>query len=415
MLRKLAVGHWAGISCMLSLIWVCAGAPGDAKAQSETPEVKEVWVWRAQSDQWTDYSDSMTDQLESQGYNSPVTYTKASSPSCNGHFCQFQEMLVAGANFWIDSHGGNVIESYDNVEDRNTRETQLKIAKPDWWTNNYLYTSQTGTGTETNPYRYVICITTLGAAAWCANEKQIIFLGGCATANFFTSYEGGLILGYWGDGGHTGHADYGPDADLLFERMSGAQASGTMRCSQLALTGATINNGQEAGSDSGGGFGPNFRAWGDLVNNMVLAPAVKDYFPKSCACVANCAGWVEFDCTMATNSTNVVWDTGCVEIDNDSVTWVNDHKIEFDISDATVGSMGTLRLPAINLRSANNEVKLDGNKVAPNEDDFPWSVSCTVGACDPAFIQPDQRQPDEIMRLRRQRSLRQSAPGVSTE
>ena len=58
--------------------------------------------------------------------------------------------------------------------------------------------------------------------------------------------------------------------------------------------------------------------------------------------------------------------------------------------------------------SANNEVELDGDKVAPNEDDFQWTVTCTQGACDPVFVQPDQRRPEEVLRLRRERESLES-------
>jgi len=158
---KFVANHWTVISCMLALIVVCAGALEDAKAQSETPRVKAVYVWRAQSDIRTDYSARMTDELENQGYDDAVAYTCSTSPSCNGHFCQFQEIVAGGYNFWIDSHGGCVIESYADSDDRDTRWEQLQTAKPQWFTGEegqpYLYRSTTGDGSEEDPYRYVIC------------------------------------------------------------------------------------------------------------------------------------------------------------------------------------------------------------------------------------------------------------------
>jgi len=266
MSRGLAANRWTAVSYMLALVAVCAGALEDAKAQCETPKVTALYVWRAQSDIWTDYSARMTDELENQGYDDAVAYTCSTNPSCNGHFCQFQEIVAGGYNLWIDSHGGCVIESYEDSDDRDTRWAQLKTAKPQWFTGEagqpYLYRSTTGNGSQEDPFRYVICITQSGADAWSASKLQIIFIGGCATETYFDDYNGGLELGYHAS---PNASDYEPDARELFRNMSGEYNNGAKRRSGDALALQVYTN--------------NFRYSGTIKDDMVLAPAVKDRSP----------------------------------------------------------------------------------------------------------------------------------------
>ncbi len=362
---------------------ICSGAARIVRAQCQTPEVATVKVFCAQSDILTDRSYRMTNELVVQGYdydNSDMfkdtnTGDNTTSPCTVGNL---RGILLGGHNFWIHSHGGNVIECRIGATETEERYNALVALGY----GDYIYDS-----TTPDPTRYVICLREEGAAAWSTDKKQIIFIAGCSTSRFFDDYNGGLELGY---SGGADSDDHELNARLLFQNMSGKLNSGTKRSSGAALAVS--------------GYTSNFRSSGSIESAMVLAPAVTKH--STVVCATNCTAFVEFDCTMKNVTTNLIWRSGCVDLDDESVTWVNDHRVEFDISQATAGQSGTLTVSANHALSANNDVELDGNKVAPNEDNYSWNVSCTAGACDPAFIQPDQRQPEYILMLREERAKR---------
>ena len=363
-------------------------------AQCETPEVTSVKVFCAQADILTDHSYRMTDELAVQGYSYSTgsdmykdedTSDNTTSPCTVGNL---EGILKAGSNFWIHSHGGNVIEcraGQDETQDRYDTLVDLGYEP-------YIYMS-----TTSDPTRYVICLKHAGAAAWSVYKKQIIFLAGCSTSWWFADYNGGLELGYAGSATANDHEQ---NARVLFQNMSGKLNYGTKRISgdALALDGYT----------------GNFEYGGTIPATIVLAPAVKDHFPGTNVCSTDCTGHVEFDCKMKNNTaSNLIYETGCPVISN--IRW-NDgttkYKVYFDLTDTPSSGTGTIGVDADYAQSANNSVELDGNQTdgvngkAPNGDDFSWEVNCTQFACDPAFVQPDQRHPREAERLRLERRKR---------
>lgn len=353
--------------------------------QSETPDLTYLYNYVPQSDVLANPSHFMTDELVDQGYTlleRKDTDTSDDDPAdCSAVGLKY--IIDHGHNFIITSHGGNVMECYGETHEaaRDQSYNQLIAAG---WDNTCI--SKATSGGAYNDLRHVIVYTQKGAATWSIYKKQIIFLCGCATWNFMDDFDGGLILGYYGSP-DPWPGGFEQDAKQLFKNMNGTRSSGTKRRSGDAL--------------ALGGYSTNFRHSGSIHDDMVLAPAVKDYFPKSSAC-ANCKGWVEFDCKMKnTTAANVVYGLYCVYADN--VAWVNDHKVEFDITSANPGELGRIYVNPWSALSANNSVRLDGDSIAPNGDSHDHMVNCTVGACDPTFVQTDQRRPEEVARLRQER------------
>lgn len=192
-------------------------------------------------------------------YEDTDTSDNTTSPCTVGNL---EGLLLGGHDFWIDSHGGNVIEARGDEEASDERYDGLVLLGY----GDYIYESTTGaTGSETNPKRFVICLREEGAEEWSTDKKQIMFIGGCGTSGHIDDYKGGLILGYWGSPPTT---DLYSDARKLFQYMSGRTGLGGLRRSGDTLT--DLN---------GYGYTSAFRYDGLIKNDMVLAPAVKDVEP----------------------------------------------------------------------------------------------------------------------------------------
>jgi hypothetical protein len=240
------------------------------------------------------------------------------------------------------------------------------------------------TGQTTDNF-YCIRVTPAAIAAWSTAKKQILFLSGCDTSALFGQFQGGLELGYEWDHYWDESATNAP---LLFQNMSGRLNSGTKRRSVSALAVA--------------GYTANFRYSGSLSAGLgaVLAPTVVDYWPKINAC-QECPGWVEFDCKMDTAAPDyVLTSTGCGVVTGESWNGTN-YKLSFGFTSLDTGSSMTVIVNKNYAKSGNNGVKLDHDKVAPNDTaHFQWTLSCTQSACDPGFVQPDSRMVYGLEKLR---------------
>jgi hypothetical protein len=268
----------------------------------------------------------------------------------------------------MTTHGNEdliCIEVYNDETPREQRYTYLRQWYETW-----------EIGKETADSKY--CITALpgGIETWSDPRKQIYFLGACYSETLFDDFCGGLQLGYT-DGVSTDDLEH--DADILFKNMSGRYNNATKRRSgdALALEGYT----------------PNFMHSGVIENDTVLAPGVVDWLPKEAAC-PDIQGWVEFDCTMDASHKDLILGSGCVNLDTESVYWVNDHEVAFGFEPGE-GDIVEICVDAQKAVSANNhDIHLDGNlnpedtnAVAPNrttngyDEDFVWTVACDCSGC----------------------------------
>jgi len=382
----------------LVMAGICLGVARTGNALNETPMVNTVRVYLPQKDMLTDRSYRMTDELKDQGYDYDTdtdlykdddTTDNTTSPCTIGNL---EGIIASGRNFWIHSHGGNVIECRGDKDVTSQRyNTLISLG----YSTQHIYKS-------TSSNRWVLCLWEAGAAAWSADtdaqKKQIMFIAGCNTERYLDDYQGGLELGY---AYLANESDHEQNARLLFQNMSGRLNNGTKRSSGAALAVE--------------GYSAGFRSSGSIENSMVLAPAVKDWFPKTWGCAQDCTGWIEFDCKMKANSpADVVFDLGgCGTISGQTWNTGDDkYRITFSVdTTAESGTMNILASSAVAVSANMNDIKLDGNDyppplgpsgIAPNEDHFFWTLTCTAGACDPAFIQPDNRISNEqLQRLRR--------------
>jgi len=376
MLRKRGI-----LSAGLVILFAVASVSG-ALAVSETPQPATnghalVYVFLPWDGSLDDNSSYMTTELVDQGYeHNPdlhhLSDDDQDDTDCYTSVTTFRSILMCGASLWLSSHG-----IYNSVDIEVYPDEDTASARLDWLLDNTELTrSQIDVG-ETGHGHYAIFAWDTGIAAWSVNKKQIYYITACYSAGddehaygLMDDFDGGLELGYYGT---CTDADDEVNAPILFQNMSGRKNDGTKRRSADAL--------------AVGGYTGNFRHSGSIEDDMVLAPAVVDWFPKNYTC--DCAeGYVEFDCTMDTDAERtegVVYGEGCVNVGD--IEWENDHKVTFALTEGEGAGGLLIRVNAQKAVSANNlDIQLDGNMlpsppystngVAPNEDNFQWTVSC---------------------------------------
>ncbi len=157
--------------CVTLIVLLCI--PSLASGACETPKSTAVKVFLPFDDgELTDNSFVMTGDMNQQGYTS-ATLRDSDGSDNNPEQCTvpaFEDILRAGDNLWISTHGNvNIVgvEAYgDKTYCETTRYNEL-VAQG--------YGSHIGCATAGDPTRYVILVYDTGIAAWCSDNKQIVW------------------------------------------------------------------------------------------------------------------------------------------------------------------------------------------------------------------------------------------------
>ncbi len=260
--------------------------------------------------------------------------------------------------FFIHSHGGTTCIAIESFPETPEGMTERDSRFDDYITSgiNSSYISKASTENS-----YCICLSSSGINHWCSNlDNSIVYAKGCHTSGLNSNWNSLVALGY--DETISGLAG----VDDFFKRMDGTKDRGPLN------TRRSVNE-AHAGID-------HLVATGN--DNVVLSPIVLNHEPKNKKLVEEGqVGFVEFDCEMDTSkpANIVVSITGTVgQLSN--ISWVNNHRIEFTVSNLVEFSNVDFKVNASNAISEHNSSKLDGNNnpnqkngVGPNGDFYNWT------------------------------------------
>jgi hypothetical protein len=287
------------------------------------------------------------------------------SPNCTVSL--FKTLISSGdyGVLHIGTHGserGFAVEVYSFTDaGRTARDHALQDYLANGYTNAQIYAGQS------DNHGYHISVTAAALSAWFTDRKSIVYAASCHSSALNAAWHAREVLGYSNEE-NTDDAD----SKIFYPRLIGTRDRGNG------------NNMREVGQAAAG-----IRA--ELIHtgdgHTVLAPIVLDYEPKgSITCSTDTNGFVTFDSTVDTTQDpkKVVNASGC-DIALTHQAWDGDQKIKFVARATKCPSEARFRVDFRHAQSANNHIKLDGNKqpldtngVSPNRDYFEWKVQCVV-------------------------------------
>ena len=320
-----------------------------------------------------DYSDPCQNASQHHQYIID-TYIENSNPGINPQITLtdfINEMQSSNIGImYFDSHAGNdniSIEFFENttngLAEAQSRYSQY-ITDPDIDPSFIgIYSSSTG---------YSIGVTDDGLDHWCTNlNGAIVYAKACHSSGLNDNWHSLVALGY--DETISGYARN----NIFFERVDGTRDRGpgnTRRSVEDATDGIITYH----------PFWPLGPARLEVFGNenVVLSPVVLSHQPESTGLVEEGqVGFVEFDCEMdqTVQANDVITINGTIgELTN--VHWVNDHRIDFTITDLVEFATVDFKVHADKAISAHNGSQLDGNNnpnetdgVGPNGDFYNWS------------------------------------------
>lgn len=369
-LTRLAVGVGLVVSsCVVSVV----GA-----AENLTPKNRAVYVYAPFDHHLKDMGRSGADaSRDSQHYSqwrTRIESTKTDSPSVK--FSDFWNEIDDGIGWaHIESHGNAnsfCVETYRTVSARHTAYTNY-VAQ------GHIGRIQESTWTSTNDLYECIAISLYKSALGRFKDRDsLVVLAACHGLDVVGGF--GARVGVSDKAAVLNSSQLKTMLGTFYKRMRGNEGDGKKRPVAKAIEGIHADLGFVG------------------AGNAVLAPKVKDWFPKR-YCADDCDGYVQFDSVMKTTVPASAVVTANVTLTD--VKWVGDDKITFKIRNTTADASYTFRVHNDKAYSGNYvgsdvQLRLDGgipnaHGQGPNEDDFTWTVTGSEGACDPAFVQADAR------------------------
>jgi hypothetical protein len=316
-------------------------------------------------------------------YDYHVTdYAQAGNPHLNPNctVTLFRQLISSGdyGVVHIVSHGserGFAVEVYGFTHaGRTARDQAFADYLANGYTNDQLYAS------EADNQGYHISVKPAALTAWFVDRKSIVFVASCHSSALNAAWHARDVLGYSDAIPATG---VDTDAKIFYPRLIGTKDRGTG------------NTKREVGQ-AVAGIRTELEHLGD--GHTVLAPIVLDYAPKgSIICSTDTEGFVAFDSTVDTaqDPKKAITASGC-DIALTKQAWDGDRRLKFVARASKCPSEARFRVDFRYAESANNHIKLDGNKlpldtdgVSPNRDYYEWKVECRV----PSTTQPGTTRP----------------------
>ena len=263
--------------------------------------------------------------------------------------------------FYFDTHAGLGLISVECYEFSPQGLAECQSAQTDYIASG-IDASYITIGVNGSNAAYSICVTPAGLQHWCTHlDQSIVYVKACESSGLNQDWKALIALGY--DTEISGYAG----ADRFFKRMDG-----------ILDRGPDNSNSNRSILDAMKGI-QHLVASGN--RNVVISPIVLDHQPENYGLVTEGqTGYVNFDCEMdiSSDASSVVFVTGNVgQLQN--VTWVNNHRIEYTVTNLVPFSHIDFRVDAQAALSAYNQKSLDGNcnpdqhnGVGPNGDFYNW-------------------------------------------
>ena len=432
---------WARALCVLSFIFgLGAGATkafGEMATGNETVGSRWVCIFAPCYHDLGEGGEANTKtKLEEEGLL-VLEYIDSVIPATSTPICKMTDMQGPSGVAFVDSHGWNYDEMIaETFATKPLADAAVTARKASGW--KYIgdedddpNTPDTWEFEEVALHGYwCLAIHKRGMSEHLRGENE-----DCGTLTFNGACYSWYWSEAWGGREYFGYDDTGVvscnswqttrDSGLLWDYMTGVLDNPNSRTAGLAYVKGTppslldttkflyytIGDTPQVGK----------LCWTSSADGKTtLAPAVVDYFPKNYAC-SNCTGWVKFDSKM--NVSEVLGP--CITISGNAhvaspLRWNSAHdEVSFDITAVTPGESYTLYVIASLAISSPGSNHLDGNSSPqgvnaqrPGYDNFVWTVTGDVGACDPSFVQADRRNMEGLEEARKKYRERVAMRGL---
>lgn len=334
----------------MTMVGLLASASGHA-ALHVVPGLAEAYRHEPYAFDKGEYLQSLSSAASANGYHLTVnvqSVNPGTSPSVT--LGKYAGGLTNAGIFGVTTHGnssGQHVEVYaDSPGGQTARDNAFNQYRRTWGPNE-IYTSYViGVG-------YAIGIRMEGIQGRSALSNALVHDISCYGFSRITSWKAAAALGYSGvapfDASRTG-------AELLYHNMNGENGE-WKRSVDVAFEGTGMSLARQA--------------------SVVLAPIITAYEPtEEWEIDAPTSGWVAFDCALNTANAAryIVYGYSAVSVSGQR--WADSTKIEFTVSPSYDGD-GTIVVSS-SYASAPSGVRLDGDWVAPNGDDFGIPVCARV-------------------------------------
>lgn len=328
-----------------------------ATEPSKTPGSKKAWI--LQTLYATDQQ-GFIDALVLEGYEvRSFNFYNQAQPAGSG-WGAFLKTSRSGAAYFAthSSDTGLSIQSFARRADANTAAghlaTQIAAGDLGWW--------QEADGT------WWLKVTPQGIRGNWQSDNTIVHSASCHSITLAGAFNAREFFGYEPT---TSCAIAGPDTTRLWKRLSGIDGDGSLREASVAV--------------GAGGFSGGFRYRdGSRGEGTVIAPAVVATQPVEPIVVGG-QGFVlvQFDADMATSSppTAVLEITGCLR-PIDQGQWQFASTLTLGVEATAVGE-AQVRVRTASAQADRGRQHLNGNQspegknaVAPNRDDYLFTVQC---------------------------------------